>query len=74
VAPNFFLAPARPSYFLDSPGPNPIYREASGGAEWTRGRADGGKEERELAREPAQSKLARLAATRGFFFLAISAE
>jgi hypothetical protein len=35
--------------------------------------AGGGKEERARA-EPARSKLARLAATRDFFFLAISAE
>jgi hypothetical protein len=32
------------------------------------------KEEREHMREPARSKLARLAATRDFFFLAISAK
>jgi hypothetical protein len=36
------------------------------------GRVVGRKKER--AREPARSKLARLAATRDFFFLAISAE
>jgi hypothetical protein len=38
------------------------------------GRISGGKEERARAGELARSKLARLAATRGFFFLAISAE
>jgi hypothetical protein len=36
--------------------------------------AGGGKEERARAREPARSKLARLAATHDFFFFAISAE